>query len=65
MSALGYLKKKDITMLLKIRKKDNENQNKKMNKWASIGKCTKNLFVACVKQLWYKTILAVITVVDG
>ena len=33
MSALGYLKKKDITMLLKIRKKDNnENQNKKMNK---------------------------------
>ena len=33
MSALGYLKEKDITMLLKIRKRDNnENQKKNMNK---------------------------------
>ena len=33
MSALGYLKQKDITMLLKIRKRENnENQKKKMKK---------------------------------
>ena len=43
MSELGYLKEKDNSMLLKIRKRENNvNSKKKMNKWASIGKCTKN-----------------------
>ena len=33
MSALGYLKEKNITMLLKIRKREsNENQKKKLSK---------------------------------
>ena len=38
LSALGHLKEKDIPMLLKIRKRENtENQKKKMNKWAGVS----------------------------